>query len=134
MPALHHRVEGQAEGMHGTQGMVEIATTIAHPTRTGTGVARQVSPLTLFFVCQIDVARPYLDQIAGEIANADARDRRPTSTATPLLIACHEMTITARAAETTEIRIANDAARPRSQRPSIDTYPAWLSPPHLNFS
>lgn len=106
--------------MHGTQEMGEIATITVLLIHTETGVARQVSQLTLVTLYLIGIACTYVPKIAGEIANADARDRPPISIDTRLLTVCHEMTTMAHAIEMNVMGTANDAALHHNLRQSTD--------------
>jgi hypothetical protein len=106
--------------MHGTQGMGEIATITVPLTHTETGVARQVSQLTFVTPYHIGIACTYVPKIAGESANADARDHPPISIDTHLPTVCHETTIMAPAIAMTETDIASDAALHHNLRRSID--------------
>lgn len=115
------RVVARVGETHGARGMGEIAMITAPLTLIETDVARQVSRDILLIVTHLtEDASTYVTQIAGETANGAARDRPPTSTATPRRIAYRAMITTALAIETIGTAIANDAALHRSPPLSTD--------------
>lgn len=134
LAARRRDVEGQVGGIRAARGTGEIATITAPPTLTEIAVARQVSEhCFLFMTHHLGIARTHVDQIAEEIANAAARDRRQTSTDMHPPNVCHETTTMARATETIAMAIESDVDRPRKLRLSTDTCPECPIQHHLRY-